>query len=258
METSAAVIKPGRRLGKLPPKYDPRTLRLARYIEKRKVPKIPQAHNLSKRTLARFPTLGMMRNDALGDCTCAAIGHSFQTWEAYGAKGNAAVWQPSDDDVVAVYNKVNHGADEGANALDVLNVMRSEGMGGNKIGAFVAINPQDHDQVRTAHFLFGGIYFGAGLPVTAQAQENGVWEYTPDKPGFEPYSWGGHMMNLEDTSKKLLTAITWGHLQKMTWEWWDRYVDEAYVILEEDYIGADKRSPQGFSLAKLTDDLKGL
>jgi hypothetical protein len=38
----------------------------------------------------------------------------------------------------------------------------------------------------------------------------------------------------------------------------DRYVDEAYAILEEDFLGADKKSPQGFSFKKLAADLKGL
>ena len=36
---------------------------------------------------------------------------------------------------------------------------------------------------------------------------------------------------------------------------WDRYVDEAFAVLEEDYLGADKRSPQGFSMARLASDL---
>ena len=51
IETSPAVIAPGRRLGKAAPKYDVRTLRLASYIEKRKLPKVPTAHNLSRKTL---------------------------------------------------------------------------------------------------------------------------------------------------------------------------------------------------------------
>lgn len=251
METSAAVLVEGRRLGKLPPKFDRRTLRLATYIEKRKLPKVPAAHTLSKKTLAAFPDLGMMRNDALGDCTCAGLGHAFQTWTTYGK----APWRPSDADVVALYDKVNGGVDEGANMLDVLNKARSEGIGGNKIYAFVAIDPLDHDQVRTAHFLFGGLYAGANLPVAAQTQK--VWDVTSGN-GSEPGSWGGHAFNVTDYAKTTLTIVTWGETQKMTWEWWDRYVDECYAILEEDFVGADRRSPQGFSLTKLEADLKGL
>jgi hypothetical protein len=251
MEVTDAVVVPGRRLGKLAPKFDPRTLRLARYVQKRKLPKIPQTHTLSKRTRAAFPHLGMMRNDTLGDCTCAALGHSFQAWSVYGGKP----WRPTDEEIVAAYDRVNHGVDEGAFMLDVLNMARREGIGGNRIYAFVAIDPQDHDQVRTAHFLFGGVYFGAALPVTAQDQQ--VWDVS-SAAGSEPGSWGGHCMNVLDTGKKELQVATWGELQRLTWAWWDRYVDEAYVILEEDFVGSDRRSPQGISLVALAEDLGAL
>jgi len=242
------------RLGKLPPKADPRTLRLATYIEKRKLPKIPQAHNLSKRTLQAFPHLGMMANNNLGDCTCAALGHAFQTWTAYGGKP----WRPTDSQVIEAYNRVNGGVDEGAAMLDVLKMARSVGIGGNKIDAFVAIDPMNHDQVRTAHFLFGGLYVGANLPTSAQDQlDKGEWFLTTGN-GSEPGSWGGHAFNIVNTSKRGLTCVTWGTLQKMTWDWWDRYVDESYAVLEHDYLGDDNRSPQGFSFEKLKRDLGAL
>lgn len=242
---------PGRRLGKRAAKFDKRTLRLAKYIEKRKLPKVPLTHTLSKKTLAAFPDIGKMKNDALGDCTCAGIGHAFQTWSAYGGEP----WRPTDAQVVEVYDRINGGRDEGAAMLDALNSVRERGMGGNKIYAYVGIDPQNHDQVRTAHFLFGGIYAGANLPVNAQTQK--VWDFVPEN-GSAPGSWGGHAFNVIDYGKKMLTIVTWGELQKMTWEWWDRYVDEAYCILEEDYVGDDKRSPQGFSMKHLAADLKGL
>lgn len=254
MEPNRNVIVPGRRLGKKAAKFDKRTLRLAKYIEKRKLPKVPQSHTLSKRTLAEFNPLGMMKNDVLGDCTCAAIGHSYQTWTVYGKKP----WCPTDKQVVEVYDRINGGRDEGAAMLDALNSVREVGMGGNKIYAYVAIDPMNHDQVRTAHLLFGGIYAGAMLPVTAQKQMNPkVWEVMTGN-GSEPGSWGGHAFNVIDYAKNTLTIVTWGELQKMTWAWWDRFVDEAYAVLEEDYVGDDNRSPQGFSLKKLAADLKGL
>lgn len=248
----------GRRLGKAPAKFDERTLRLAHYIEKRKVPVIPRTHNLSKKTLKAFPTLGMMKNDDLGDCTCASFGHMFQTWSVYGGKP----WRPTDNAIVELYNKVNGGQDNGAAMLDVLNVMRKEGLARtvvrdhddplNKIYAFVAVDPLNHDQVRAASFLFGGLYAGANLPVSAQHQK--VWDVV-EGPAAAPGSWGGHAFNQLDYDAKGPTIVTWGELQKLTWAWWDRYVDEVYAVLEEDYVGADNRSPQGFSLQKLAKDL---
>lgn len=242
------------RLGKSAPKFDVRTLRLAHYIEKRKLPKVPLTHTLSARTLAAFPQLGMMRNNDLGCCTVSSIGHMEQTWSAYGGKP----WRPTDAEIVEVYGRVNGGVDEGAAMLDVLKTLKRDGIGGNKIYAYVSIDPLDHDQVRTAHFLFGGLYVGANLPVSAQDQlEVGPWDVTVGN-GSEPGSWGGHAFNVVDYSLAGLTCVTWGQLQKLTWAWLDRYCDEVYAILEEDYVGDDKRSPQGISLAKLAGDIKAL
>lgn len=250
-EPAPAVVASGRALGKKPVLYDPRTLRLARYIEKRKVPKVPHAHTLSKKTLKAFPQLGMMRNDALGCCTIAALAHAEQTWSVYGGKPR----RPSDAEIEEAYNRVNGGADQGAAMLDVLNMARRVGIGGNTIYAYVSIDPLNHDQVRTAHFLFGGLYLGANLPVSAQDQK--VWD-VGEGPAFSPGSWGGHAFNVVDYDAKGLTIVTWGELQRITWAWLDRYVDEGYVVLEEDFAGDDGRSPQGFSLKKLAEDLKGL
>jgi hypothetical protein len=251
-EATNAVIDSKRRLGKLPPKFDKRTLTLPGYIEKRRLPKVPKTHALSKKTLSAMGgRVGMMLNDVLGCCTIAALGHSHQAWSVYGGKP----WRPTDDEIVEAYDRVNGGEDNGAYMLDVLNMARKEGIGGNRIFAYVSINPLNHDQVRTAHYLFGNLYFGANLPVSAQDQK--VWDVVEGN-GSEPGSWGGHAMNAWDLTPTGLVVPTWGAMQRMTWAWWDRYVDECYTILEEDYVGEDKRSPQGFSLAKLAKDLKAI
>src|SRR5580658_8869232 len=57
------------KLGKKAPKIDSRTLRLAKYLTA--VPPPPASCDWTK----GVTEWGMMLNDALGDCTCAAIGH---------------------------------------------------------------------------------------------------------------------------------------------------------------------------------------
>jgi len=251
---SEQVVVPNLRLGKKAAKFDRRTLRLATYIEKRKLPHVPLTHNLSSKTLKAIPHLGKMKNDKLGDCTCAALGHAFQTWSVYGGKP----WTPTDAEIVEAYNLINGGVDQGAAMLDALQMARNVGIGGNTIYAYVAVDPLNHDQVRTAAFLFGGLYFGANLPVSAQDQlDKGQWEVT-DGPAATPGSWGGHAINLVDYDKKGVTFVTWGALQKATWDWVARYCDECYAVLEEDWVGSDNRSPQGFSLSKLARDIKAL
>jgi hypothetical protein len=252
---SEAIVVPGRRLGKANPKYDRRTLHLATYIEKRKLPKVPESHVLSEKTLEAFPDLGEMKNRELGCCTIAAIGHAFQAWTVYGDRP----WRPTDEGIVAAYDKINGGVDQGAAMLDALKLARKEGIDGHRISAFVSVNPQDHDQVRTAHYLFGGLYFGANLPVATQEQldKAQTW-HVGEGSAFAPGSWGGHALNLYDTGKDVLVVPTWGKLQKLTWAWWDRYVDEAYAVLEDLYVGDDDVRPEGFSLAKLAEDISAL
>jgi len=40
----------------------------------------------------------------------------------------------------------------------------------------------------------------------------------------------------------------------MTWSFWERYVDEAYCLLSDDFLNAG-RAPNGFDLAALKEDL---
>lgn len=58
------------RLGKQPARHDPRTLLLASYLDDEVLPPPPARASWSRKVRA-WP---MMRNDTVGDCTCAAAG----------------------------------------------------------------------------------------------------------------------------------------------------------------------------------------
>jgi len=51
--------------------------------------------------------------------------------------------------------------------------------------------------------------------------------------------------------------VTWGALQRMTWGFWSAYCDEAYALLSNDFLTAD-RTPAGVDLATLESDLADL
>jgi hypothetical protein len=59
-------------------------------------------------------------------------------------------------------------------------------------------------------------------------------------------SWGGHSMFSHAYSHRVLWVWTWGRLQPMTWAFVDKYVDEAYAVISEDYFYRSQRTPQGF------------
>jgi hypothetical protein len=243
------------RLGKLARKADRRNLRFAKYLRTltgdKGLPRIPT--RLSWVELVEGELRGgwgMMGNDRLGDCTCAGIGHSIQTWT--GVVGTAVT--PSDDEVEAVYWRTGT-KDDGRMMLDVLNDVRHNSMGGHTIGAFAEIersSRSSYRMVRAAVDLFGTAYLGLALPVSAQTQTE--WAVTRG-PDAEWGSWGGHAVNVVAYDKRGLVIVTWGQTLRMTWGFFARYCDEAYAIIAPDFLSGD-RSPAGFDTAALTADLE--
>jgi hypothetical protein len=243
------------RLGKQPARHDPRTLLMANYLQ---LPPIPAAKDW---TPAAKSAWGMMKNDTLGDCTCAAVGHAIQCWSANAGAREITI---SDADVVAAYSAItgyspsDPASDRGAVELDVLNHWRKNGIGGHKIQAYVATEPKNHGHVRAAIDLFGAAYIGLALPVSAQKQK--VWSVAPGGATGTgaPGSWGGHAVIVLAYDAHGLTCITWGQPKRMTWGFWDTYCDESYGLLSPDWVNKHKPAPSGFDLAALQVDLKEL
>lgn len=248
------------KLGKLAPRHDDRTLKLHNYIDLAALPPAPTSTNRVQPFAARFP---MFMNDTLGDCTCAAVGHMQQFWgDLSGAKE-----QFTDTDIELLYEKVggyvpgNPSTDNGADELTVLNYWRKfgikSGTGQKKIFGYASVNPSHVEMVKVGSWLFEGLYIGVALPVTAQTQP--VWDVVPNGGAdAEPGSWGGHAVPVVDYNASTLTIVTWGALKEMTWAFWNKYIDEAYAVLSTDAVKASGVTAEGFKLAQLTADIKGL
>jgi hypothetical protein len=255
MESSRSIVLPGKRLGKLPKKLDPRTLRLANYIPQMagQVPK-PKAKVDYSKAVASW---GMLRNDELGDCTIAGVLHMQLCWNDNVGRTTFAVTDAEALEFyeqVCGYNPKDPNSDQGGIELDVLNFWQSKGIAGHKITAFATVDRQRHDLVKLAIDWFGGIYIGVSLPLAAQNQK--IWHPTKG-PNAEPGSWGGHAIPIVAYDRTHLTCVTWGSLQKMTWGWFAEYCDEAYcAISEQDWLDATGKTPQGLDLVTLTSDLK--
>lgn len=240
------------RLGKLPRKNDPRTLRLAKYL----TPEATYPDHVD--WTAEVPSWPMYGNDSLGDCTCAAAGHAIQAWTA--AAGRPAT--PTLDEVVAAYWATGSD-DSGRFELDVLNYWRTQGVGGHKILAYVAIDPKNLDHLRYAIATFGGVYTGAALPLSAQGQAE--WTLVGDGKtgGAAPGSWGGHAIPYQAYDTRTpngaqggeLVCVTWGALLKLSEAFHLAYCDELYAIVTEDWLEANGASPTGLDVAALLADL---
>lgn len=249
-----------RKLGKKPQRLDSRTLQLRKYIDAAKLPVPPNAVDWT----AGIKSWGMMGNDVLGDCTCAAVGHAVQ---GITASSTGDEITPSTADVELMYRSSgwdpnDPASDNGWDMLSALNYWRKTGLAGHKILAFAQVNPQNPYEVRTAQYLFGGAYTGVGLPIQAQSQVGSLWNISDGLSGNgAPNTWGGHCIWLPKGKKSKgpgpgYSCVTWGALQDMTVGWLNCYCDEMYAVLTMDWVGQAGKCPPGFDLAQLITDLK--
>lgn len=246
------------KLGKQEAVHDDRTLLFADYLTS--LPKVPTTYNWGNR-VADWP---MMANDTLGDCTIAAAGHLIQEWTA---DSGSMVVIP-DEKIISLYSAItgyvpgDDSTDQGAVCLDVLNYWRKTGMDGHKLYAFTALEPGNVLHVTTATYLFGGIYLGLQLPLFCKRQirPGGTFSLVPGwdlTAAGKPGSWGGHAIPVVGFSPTGVDIITWGMKMRMSWHFFQAYVDEAYAPLSHDWApGGILKAPAGFNLAELSADLK--
>jgi len=241
----------GMKLGRKAIKTDTRTLKMARYLGA-ELPPPPASVDWTK----GISNWGMMLNDTLGDCTIAGVGHAIQVWTANTRKKMQTV---SNATVESLYEKwdgydpSNPATDRGGIELDVLNDWRHDGLTGHKLFAFAAPNPSNLVEIRQSIALFGGVYIGLSLPVTAQTQD--VWDVVPHGGAkARAGSWGGHCVFVPQYDEKTFTCITWGQLKKMTVAFWNRYCDEAYTLFGQNWLKG-MECPAGFKKAELEADL---
>ena len=196
LRTDPTRIDPRKlKLGKGAARHDPRTLLLASYITRRCPRRPPLAISRAK----VGSSWGMMDNDQIGDCTCAAAGHLIMEWTANAGK---KMITPTDKQIVAAYSAITgYNPTPGANDNGAKKSMCSTtgarpASPSHKIGAYVALEPSNHTHVMDAVYIFEGCYIGLQLPISAQAQTQNhqPWSVPPGgttgdgKPG----SWGGH------------------------------------------------------------------
>lgn len=251
------------KLGRLPSKNKPTQLRLAKYLTPRDLPEPPASFDLTG-DVAAWP---MYDNDRLGDCTCAAAGHMVEAWSAaIGAEiepldvaVDSFYWETGDPP--AATGQAGGPTDTGRVETDVLDYWRKTPLGEHPIDAYAAVDVKDGSQVLAGTWIFGGLYIGVALPITAQRQT--VWDVVDSslQGDSTPGSWGGHAIDVVSYGSSsqgfTVQVVTWGGLMQMTQAFWDAYVDEAYAVLSPDWLGA-KGTPAGFDLATLQSDLAAI
>jgi hypothetical protein len=163
-----------RKLGRKAIKTDSRTLAFGDYLTPA-LPPPPPAADWTK----GIASWGMMLNSALGDCTIAGVGHAVQVWTA----NTGSMVTVPDPTIESYYEQWdgyvpgNPGTDNGGVELDVLNDWQKTGFAGHALLAFADPEPSSLVEIQQSIALFGGVYIGLALPLTAQTQE--VWDVVP-------------------------------------------------------------------------------
>jgi hypothetical protein len=201
--------------------------------------------------------LGMMLNDRLGDCTCAAFYHAIQVWTFH--TQNHVVTYP-DIDVELLYEKAdgyvpnNPNTDQGGNEQHVLTYLLQNGApivghSSHKIAAFVQLNVKNSLHIKSAINDCGVAYIGFTVPsYLMQGEPPAIWDINPNWDGQIE---GGHAVILAGYSPQGLKVISWGRVYTMTWAFFDKYVDEAYAIADSTWINKKGVNPLGMSLSAL-------
>ncbi len=258
-EVARSLDKMLPRLGKRPKKTDPRTLQFSDYLKAATLPTPPASADYS----TKLTNLGMMKNDTVGCCTCAAAGHIVQDATSY--EGSQVIIP--DADILALYsqvsgyNPVTGANDNGAACLDVLNAWKQSGFQGpqgpHKIAAYAELSLSS-SEVSMALYLIGAVYIGIQLPIAWQ--EALSWDVPPGGAtgNGAPGSWGGHCVPIIAFSPDGVIVISWGQKILLTWTAFGIYVDEAYVPVTQDFVNAQGQDPAGLSLAQMVADANAL
>jgi len=195
----------------------------------------------------------MALNDELGDCTIAGVIHMLQL--AY-AELDEVFEYPGDDAVRAEYMKLTGGADNGLVEHDVLQAWMKDGLFGTKISAYAPVNIKNRDEMAAAIYLFGSVYLGVEMPPDAE------WQFESHQPwhvshGAEQPT-GGHCVVATGCNRFGIDIITWGSTESMTWQWWELYGSEAWVVIPEAFIELDHGPVWSIDTLQLQEDLKNL
>jgi hypothetical protein len=240
------------KMGKLPPKQNRKTLLFEKYctesIFKSPPGKVYWGYKMGT-------DLRMFKNDEIGDCTCAAVGHMIMNMTAH--QGDMVV--PTDEQIVEAYSKVSGydprtGAnDNGAYITDVLQLWQEQGIAGHKILGWAKV---DAEYFNLATWLFGAVDVGMQVPHNAMEQfENGEeWDLKMPDGGID----GGHSVPFFNYGSEGKKGLTWAKLQAMTNAWMTQYVDERYAVISEDWFDVTGIAPNRFNKDELWADLKAL
>jgi len=244
------------KLGRLPRLFNPKIMHMSALMCAKNIPTPPDSVDWTK----GITDWGMMNNDTLGCCTCAAVGHARQVWSV-----NVLTEQTIPDDCVLKlyeaacgYKPGDPSTDQGGIEQNVLSYIMHTGIPladgtVDKIIGFIEVDPRNSQDVKVTINDFGVAYIGFQVPNSIYDETGmpkAIWEYDANHTQVE----GGHAIICVGYDNEYVTVISWGSIYKMSWQFFSAYTDEVYAIISPDWIASTGKDPLGMSV----DDLKQL
>jgi hypothetical protein len=252
------------KLGRLHRTYDPRIPHMSAITAGQTLPPPPPSADYTKNMPAN---LGMMLNDTLGDCTCAAVYHAIQVW-TFNAQQQMDTEPDSDVRQLYIqacgYNPRVPGEGPGGNEQHVLTFLLKkgaptgpQGQSRHKIAAFVEVDPRNHDDVKRTISDCGVAYIGFNVPQFIMPPNEPplrVWDVQTGNDNIV----GGHAVVLAGYDANGARVISWGDYYTMTWAFFAKFVDEVYAIADNTWIDKTGKTPGGLTLAELETQMQAL
>ncbi len=219
--------------GKRPARRDTRSLRLGAIVNESSLPPLPRQFDFDD-AHPEMPHPAFGNNDH-PCCVIAAHAHQTLRFELSEARSIPDI---TEYDVLTEWRKQTHGAEEGLVVLDSLRRWRREGWRAAgrtyRITAFATVDWGDRERMKLAIYLLHGIGLGLDLPfaVTEHINDTTPWSVPSDPRLARKDPRGGHYALLTGYDEEGPVCVTWGRKQHMTWEFVDRYADEAYALVD--------------------------
>lgn len=253
------MFPPTLKLGRLPRKYDKRTLKLERYLA-------PGPYPTTRKYKGSF-ILG--HNDTAGDCVEVA-GANAQIGLSTATKRQPLLI--SDDQVLQDYSRrtgfdpATGANDTGLVELDFLNSWRTDSLFGNRIAAYASV-ADDAASISQAINTFGGLFLGVELPLIYQGATSWDVEHlnwfeklirlkdTDANPG----SWGGHGVWAYGYDSTGVWVVSWKEEIHFSFDAMNVYCSERYALVDSLFLDPTSgMSPNNLNLGQLLSDLKNV
>jgi hypothetical protein len=233
------------KLGKLAPKKVDGLRFIEEYLLKDRLPKAGREVDNS----AGITDWGMLGNDTHGDCGPVGYLHVHM---ADAANFRLKESWPTADQVVREYLAYTGGQDEGVVLADFLSFCQQHSFCGKSLIGYAPAHHDNLAEVRSVIKLFNAAYVGVQLPQIGldQFERDEEWDLTDTRADDKIA--GGHCVVPVEFVPGRWGFVTWGKIQFATTRWVERYIDEAWAPLTDDFATAN---PNLFDYPALLHDL---